>query len=47
MTASFTCAAKNHFIQRAKRQLVTTETIFPIGQAVSGETDFDFEGADT
>lgn len=46
MTTSFTSVAKIHSIQRAMRQLVTTGTDFSLGQAILGETKFNFKGAD-
>lgn len=47
MTTSFTSAAKIYSIQRGMRQLVTTGADFSLGQAILGETEFYFEGANT
>lgn len=47
MTTSFNCAAKTYSIQRDMRQLVTTGADFSLGQAIQGETEFDFQRANT
>lgn len=47
MTTSFTSAAKIYSVQRGMRQLVTTGADFSLGQAILGETELDFKGADT
>lgn len=47
MTTSFTRAAKIYSVQTGMRQLVTTGTDFPLGQAIPGETGFGFEEANT
>ncbi|MBL7234169.1 hypothetical protein [Komagataeibacter oboediens] len=47
MTTSFTRAAKIYSVQREICQLVTTGADFSLDQAILGETEFDFKGADT
>ncbi|GCD51395.1 hypothetical protein [Acetobacter pasteurianus] len=47
MTTSFTSATKIYSIQRGMRQLVTTGTDFSLDQAILGETEFDFQRANT
>lgn len=47
MTTSFTSATESHAIQKGMCQLVTTGADFSLGQAILGETELDFKGADT
>ena len=47
MSTSFTSVSKIYSIQRDMLHLMTTGTDFSLGQAILGDTELDFKGADT